>query len=138
MRETFPARNHVKLQEVFASEQNSIGNWDAIGYKDPSGGTGSTSGATTNFDYINDAAGNAHWKAAAKVGLNDCQTGTVWSITSAYSSSTGNVTASAGFDNKSVAACTVVGLTPNFCKIGNTTGTGGCAGTTGSTSGNGD
>ena len=115
----------MKLQEVYASEQNSIGDWDAIGYKDPSGGTGSTSGATTNFEYINDAKGNAHWKAAAKVGLNDCQVGTVWAIKSEYASSTGNVTAQASFTAEGK-GCTVAGLTPNFCKIGNKTGGTGC------------
>ena len=115
----------MKLQEVYASEQNSIGNWDAIGYKDPSGGTGSTSGSTTNFDYINDANGNAHWKAAAKVGLNDCKIGTVWALKSEYESNTGNVTAQASFTANGD-GCTVAGLTPNFCKICNKTGGSGC------------
>ena len=119
------AGTYVKLQEVYASEQNKIGNWDAIGYKDPSGGTGSTSGETTNFAYINEPDDN-DWKASSIVGLNDCQVGTVWSINSEYASATGNVTASAGFTAKGT-GCTVEGLTPNFCKIGNTTGTGGCA-----------
>ena len=119
------AGTYVKLQEVFAAEQTTIGNWDQIGYKDPSGGTGSTSGSTTNFNYINDISGNAHWKAASAVGLNDCQIGTVWAIKSEYESNTGNVTAQASF-TKNGDKCTIAGLTPNFCKVGNKTGGTGC------------
>ena len=40
---------YVKLQEAYAAEQNAIGSWTNIGYKDPSGS--STGGNTTNFTY---------------------------------------------------------------------------------------
>ena len=116
----------MKLQEVYASEQNAIGSWVAVGYKDPAGGDGTSAKETSNFSYAQGTKGTDDWKASSVVGLNDCQVGTVWSIASAYASSTGNVTASAGFTAKGT-GCTVAGLTPNFCKIGNTAGTGGCA-----------
>ncbi len=118
----------MKLQEVFASEQNRIGNWDDIGYKDPSGGTGSSSGETQNFAYINLMSGEGiaaigTWKASSIVGMNDCMIGTEWTITSSYESSSGNVIAAAGFA-KNGDKCTISGLTPNFCKIGNSKTTG--------------
>ena len=116
----------MKLQEVYASEQNKIGNWDAIGYKDPSGGTGSESGATSNFNYIQGTtAGADNWKAVSSVGLNDCQVGTAWKLKSEYESSTGNVTAQASFGPQGT-GCTIAGLTPNFCKVGNKTGGANC------------
>ena len=120
--------HYVKLQEVYASEQNKVGSWIEIGYKDPAGGDGSKATETANFSYKQGTAETADWEATSTVGLNDCQIGTVWSIASKYASSTGNVTASAGFTAKGT-GCTVAGLTPNFCKIGNTAGTGGCAST---------
>ena len=121
------AGTYVKLQEVYASEQNSIGNWDAIGYKDPSGGTGSTDGKTTNFAYTQGTAKDSDWKATSIVGLNDCTVGTIWKIGSDYSNSTGNVTAKAGFTaGTGSSGCTINGLTPNFCKIGNLKGGDGC------------
>jgi prepilin-type N-terminal cleavage/methylation domain-containing protein len=113
------AGTYIKLQEVYASEQNNIGNWVAIGYKDPAGGTGSTSGNTTNFSYIQGGA-TADWKAVSRVGLNDCQIGTAWGVDASYTSGTGNV----DFQPKFTAAgtgCTVDGLTPNFCKLGSKT-----------------
>ena len=117
------AGTYVKLQEVYASEQNKVGSWVSIGYKDPSGS--STGGNTTNFTYANDStnAATLAWKATTRVGLNDCQTGTVWAVGSSYASSTGNVTATPGFGAKG-SGCTVDGLTPNFCKIGQATSCG--------------
>ena len=120
----------MKLQEVYASEQNSIGSWVDIGYKDPAGGDGSSSGNTTNFSYINVMTGTGvtatgTWKAVSRVGLNDCTTSTTWTILSEYDNGTGNVTAQASFTANGT-GCTVAGLTPNFCKIGNKTGGTGC------------
>ena len=115
----------MKLQEVYASEQNKVGSWIEIGYKDPAGGDGASAHTTTNFSYVQGGT-DAEWQATSRVGLNDCQIGTIWLINSEYASSTGNVTASAGF-TASGTGCTVAGLTPNFCKIGNVAGTGGSA-----------
>ena len=39
----------MKLQQAYFAEQNLIGGWTMIGYKDPSGS--STGGNTTNFTY---------------------------------------------------------------------------------------
>ena len=89
--------------------------------------TGSTEGKTTNFAYSQGTAKSADWQASSIVGLNDCTIGTVWKIGSDYSNSTGNVTAKADFAaGPNSSGCTIAGLTPNFCKIGNTTAGSGC------------
>lgn len=108
------------MQEVYASEQNTIGSWDKIGYKDPAGGTGSASGATTNFNYIQGTSGTDDWKAVSRVGLNDCQIGTEWGIGSTYTSGTGNIDFQPLFIAQG-SGCTVEGLTPNYCKLGSKT-----------------
>ncbi len=116
----------MKLQEVYASEQNRVGTWVQIGYKDPAGGNGTAAAQTGNFSYIQgSSSGTDDWKATSVVGLNDCQVGTVWMIGSAYASATGNVTAKADFTANG-SGCNIAGLTPNFCKIGNTTNGTGC------------
>lgn len=107
---------YVKLQEAYAAEQNAIGTWTEIGYKDPSGS--STGGNTTNFTYgQGTTSGTDDWKATSRVGLNDCQVGTVWKMGASYASSTGNITFTPGFTG-SGDGCTIAGLTPNFEKIG--------------------
>lgn len=109
------AGTYVKLQEAYAAEQNKIGSWAEIGYKDPSGS--STGGSTTNFIYGHGTAGSEDWKASSRVGLNDCQVGTIWKMGATYASSTGNITFTPGF-TASGTGCTMAGLTPNFDKIG--------------------
>ena len=107
---------YVKLQEAYAAEQNAIGSWANIGYKDPSGS--STGGNTTNFAYSEGETKNTEaWKATSRVGLNDCQTNTVWMMGATYASSTGNITFTPGFTPNGN-GCTMAGLTPNFDKIG--------------------
>ena len=111
------AGTYIKLQEVYASEQNKVGTWLEIGYKDPAGSDGTTSGQTANFQYIQgETTGTDDWKAVSFVGLNDCQVGTAWMIGSDYSSTTGNVTAKADFSANGT-GCSIAGLTPNFCKL---------------------
>lgn len=105
----------MKLQEAYAAEQNKIGSWAEIGYKDPSGS--SDGGNTTNFAYGSGTAGSDDWYATSRVGLNDCQVGSKWFMGSSYASSTGNVTFVPDFTPKGD-DCTVDGLTPNFKKIG--------------------
>ena len=110
------AGTYVKLQEAYAAEQNKIGSWAEIGYKDPSGS--STGGSTTNFTYAEGStSGTDDWKATSRVGLNDCQVGTVWKMGATYASSTGNITFTPAFDENGD-DCTMAGLTPNFDKIG--------------------
>lgn len=105
------AGTYVKLQEAYASEQDTIGSWEKIGYKSPAGL--STSGSTTNFTYAPGTLGTDDWKATSLVGLNDCTKGKTWKVASSYVVNTGNVTFTAtgpgtGCDE----------LTPNFNKIG--------------------
>ena len=60
---------YVKLQEAYASENNAVGTWAAIGYKDPGAGNNHM---TTNFDYSAKAATtDGMWQAKNRVALND-------------------------------------------------------------------
>lgn len=106
------AGTYVKLQEAYASENNAVGTWTQIGYKDPGAGNGHK---TTNFDYSSKAeATDGMWVASNLVALNDCAAGKKWSLTTSYSSSNGTLTTTATSDD--VPNC-VTALTPNFCKI---------------------
>lgn len=102
----------MKLQEAYAVEQNKLGNWSEIGYKDPSGS--SSGGSTSNFTYTSAETAGA-WGAYNKVGMNDCaiNTSAVWTVSSEFTASTGNVVSTPAV---SVDACK--NLTPNFCAIG--------------------
>ena len=102
----------MKLQEAYASENNAVGTWTAIGYKDPGAGNNHM---TTNFDYSAKAATiDGMWQAKNRVALNDCAANSTWELKTEYTSATGNLTTTA--TSSSVANC-VTPLTPNFCKI---------------------
>ena len=99
------------MQEAYASENNNVGTWAAIGYKGPGSQNADGSGSVTStFTYSNTAAGN--WIASNGVALNDCQANNTWTVTSSYES--GDVTTTAVSSNQN--DC-VTPLTPNFCKI---------------------
>lgn len=104
--------SYVKLQEAYAVENNGLGTWNQIGYKDPSGSD--QGGSTSNFTYTN-ATTAGSWGAFNKVGMNDCaiHTTAVWTITSVFTASTGNVVSTPAVSDD---ACK--NLTPNFCAIG--------------------
>ena len=110
----------MKLQEAYASENNAVGTWTQIGYKDPGAGNNHM---TTNFDYSAKATtADGMWQAKNRVALNDCVANSTWSLKTEYTSSTGNLTTTANSSN--VPNC-VTALTPNFCKISTT---GSCTG----------
>ena len=105
----------MKLQEAYASENNAVGTWTQIGYKDPGAGNNHM---TTNFDYSAKATTtDGMWQAKNRVALNDCEANNTWELKTEYSSSTGNLTTTATSSN---AAECVTALTPNFCKISTT------------------
>lgn len=104
----------MKLQEAYASENNAVGTWAAIGYKGP-GSQASNSSVSSTFTYGQGSDGAGTWEAKNKVALNDCQANQTWSITSSYAS--GDVTTAV--DNDDLNNC-VTPLTPNFCKIATT------------------
>ena len=102
----------MKLQEAYAAENNAVGTWAQIGYKDPGAGNGHK---TTNFDYSSQAeAADGKWVASNRVALNDCNANNTWTLETAYTSSTGNLTTKAISSDEP--NC-VTALTPNFCKI---------------------
>ena len=114
------AGTFVKLQETYAVENNAIGNWAQIGYKDPSGS--STGGNTASFTYAEGTSGTTtdNWTAWNRVGLNDCtiKNAAVWKMGASFAASTGNVSFAPRITNTDCAT-----LTPNFCTIGNPSGT---------------
>ena len=113
------AGTYVKLQETYAVENNAIGSWSQIGYKDPSGSV--TGGSTASFTYVpGTSSGVDNWSAYNKVGLNDCtiKSAAVWKMGASFAASTGNVSFAPRITDTS---CGI--LTPNFCTIGNPSGT---------------
>jgi len=106
------AGTFVKLQEAYASENNAVGTWADVGYKGPGEFTNASASKTASFVYTNTAAGN--WIATSSVALNDCNSGSTWTVTTAYTSNSGTITTTAGSSSK--ANC-VTPLVPNFCKI---------------------
>ena len=118
------AGTYVKLQEAYASENNAVGTWTQIGYKDPGAGNNHM---TTNFDYSEKATStDGMWQAKNRVALNDCAAQSKWELKTEYTSSSGNLTTTATSSNE--ANC-VTALTPNFCKISTS---GSCTSTSGS------
>ena len=105
------AGTFIKLQEAYASENNAVGGWAAIGYKGPGNQHNASSTETGTFLYDDNSTTGA-WKAYAKVALNDCNNGT-WTVTTTYSSS-GNVSTTVKSSSKN--NC-VTPLMPNFCKL---------------------
>ncbi|WP_406539382.1 type IV pilin protein [Fibrobacter sp.] len=108
------AGTFVKLQEAYASENNAVGTWADIGYKGPGEQTANNASTskTASFGYSNTAAGN--WIATSTVALNDCNSGSTWTVTTAYTATTGSITTTATSSDKP--NC-VVPLVPNFCKL---------------------
>lgn len=101
----------MKLQEAYASEKTELGNFSAIGYKTPGAGNNDS---TTVFYYGTQKATAGSWDAISRVGLNDCNKGKKWYVTATFTSTTGNVSFTAGSDD--VANC-ITALTPNFCNL---------------------
>ena len=104
----------MKLQEAYASENNATGTWAQIGYKGPGEQLSSGGSKTASFGY---AGEQGTWVATSSVALNDCNSGSTWSLGTTYTPSTGNLVTTATSSNK--ANC-IDALVPNFCKIATT------------------
>ncbi len=101
----------MKLSEAYASEKNAVGNFAAIGYKDPGAGN---EHKTSNFDYSGQVNADGQWDAVSLVGLNDCAKGKKWLLKVAYDETSGNLTTTVGSDD--TGNC-ISPLTPNFCNL---------------------
>ena len=118
------AGTYVKLQDAYVSESNLVGSWAKIGYVAPGAKKAGDDGTTTNFTYTgaikSDTVAVAGlqkkegWKAAARVALNDCPSGSAW------------IVSVEGNDNKNSVSYEAAppadkcgdALTPTFNKIG--------------------
>lgn len=76
----------INLEEAYVAENAALGDWAKIGYEAPGKKESATKFSNTNFTYEEAAAGQ--WKATANVPLNDCASGSAWSL-EATSSATG-------------------------------------------------
>ena len=127
------AGTYVKLQQAYVSETGlNYGNFGIIGYSAP--GQVTTAGSneasavsqTTNFEYKDTKSGYANgtatlgskettWTAESRVALNDCVTGSQWTISvEAASAAADAVKFTAELSD--VSNCQA--LTPSFDKIG--------------------
>ena len=107
------AGTFVKLQEAYASENNAVGSWAKIGYKGPGEQLTEGGSKTASFGY-GEGNGDGSWVATSSVALNDCKSGSTWSLATTYTASTGDLVTTA---TSSDADNCVEALTPNFCKI---------------------
>lgn len=97
------AGTFIKLLDVYVVENNKLGSFSEIGYVKPG-----DNGATANFTYSELAS--SVWQAESRVGLNNCFSGSKWSISPSFSSSMNSVFYAASMSDQ--ANCE--GLTPNF------------------------
>ena len=78
---------YINMQDAFALERNTLGNWVEIGYSAPGQkGANSSTYASDNFNYTGvdplGASSKAEaWKASNKVKLDGCAIGGSWSLT---------------------------------------------------------
>ena len=101
----------MKLQEAYASEKNDTGTWAAIGYKGPGEQLQAGGSKTASFGYNGD---KGTWVATSSVALNDCNSGSTWSLATTYTAESGDLTTTATSSDKP--NC-VEALVPNYCKI---------------------
>ena len=113
------AGTYIKLQQAYVSESNALGGWKLIGYSGPGESKSANSTQTTNFNYYGsiDAASTStsdetDWTASARVDLNDCGSGSSWTIQSKPGDG-GTVE----FDAAMSDAGNCTALTPSYCKI---------------------
>ncbi|WP_290736546.1 MULTISPECIES: type II secretion system protein [unclassified Fibrobacter] len=96
------AGTYVHLQDSYYAEMNAVGTGTQIGYNAP---------ASNTFTY--DAATAGTWTATSKSDLNECGTGSVWTVTSAPASGGVSHTATTPSGKPACEA-----LTPSFTQIG--------------------
>ena len=96
----------MHLQDAYYAEKNETGNGEQIGYKAP---------ASNVFGYTVTGGGttNAVFTATSTTGLDDCTTGSTWTVTSSKGSKGG-----ATHDAKVNGGAKCESLTPSFTTIG--------------------
>lgn len=114
----FFAGTWINLQDAYAVEANTLGDWNQIGYSAP--GTKQTSAQykTDNFTYddVDFTVAKATWQATAAKVLNDCAIGKTWVLEATTAVSTADANRNyIKFEAKGDAEC--LGLTPSFTKL---------------------
>lgn len=97
--------------DAYVVTEAKVGDYTAIGYDLPG-----QNGNTGNFTYGATASDNvATWTATANIGLNACNSGSVWQLQGTYTSLTGKIAYTIGGTAWSSADCKA--LTPGFEKL---------------------
>ncbi|MCR5377393.1 MAG: type II secretion system GspH family protein [Fibrobacter sp.] len=91
------AGSYVHMQDAYFVDQQVIGDWAAIGYKEP---------ASKNFTYNETNS----WSAVAQFDVSDCSDGGTWNVKAEK----------VGTNVKYTASDNCPALTPNFKNIGAT------------------
>jgi prepilin-type N-terminal cleavage/methylation domain-containing protein len=118
------AGSYINMQDAFALERNTLGNWTEVGYSAPGKKSDASKFASDNFTYTGADPMGAKtktdaWKAVNKNKLDDCLTSGAkagnWSITITLGSGSnqGNVAYAIGTSNPPECA----GLTPAFANL---------------------
>ena len=114
--------SYVNMQDAFALERNTLGNWTEIGYSAPGKKSGASEFHSDNFDYTGvDPLGantkDGAWKAENSMKLDDCgKNAGKWYVK--ITLGTGNSEGSVKYEKSSTAnpaACS--GLTPAFSNL---------------------
>ena len=116
------AGSYINMQDAFALERNTVGNWTEIGYSAPGKKTDASSYASTEFTYTGadplkatTAVANA-WKAVNNNKLDDCNANTgTWNLT--IQIGTGNNQGNVAYTVGANASAECAGLTPAFDKL---------------------
>ncbi len=116
------AGEYVKLQDAYVAESGTkVGNWKMIGYN---------MNNSTSFNYaqadltaettkLEGLAKTAAWQATAQAKLNDCKSGSTWTISVAENTTaTGSTGSPLVYTPEYSDQTNCDALTPNFLKIG--------------------
>ena len=110
------AATYIKLQNVYANQNQTFGGWNLIGYAGP-GKLNSDGDESETDNFIYGSAYQANykvptrqlrnmldelWTAKSKLPLNDCPQGNLWTIDAFYNKETKSVEVFASVENESV------------------------------------
>ncbi|WP_407448473.1 type IV pilin protein [Fibrobacter sp.] len=115
------AGTYINMQDAFATEKATLGDWQEIGYSGPGDKSHASSYTSQNFDYYGTkptgfTEENA-WVADNRNKLGDCAAHGKWILKAEYLSSGNNEGSVKYTASNATAAC--LALTPAFSKLTN-------------------
>lgn len=106
----------MKLADAYAAEKEEIGDFAAIGYVPP-GKKESDGWKTNTFTYTE--SGSEVWTATSNGKMNDCKSGSTWTVTTSMTAAGNTATAGTLTHVAAVNGENCAVLTPSFAQIGN-------------------